>query len=364
MIKWSKKDKKGNILHNAIHAVRKEDLEELNIPIPDGWNTTTMEDALKGREPLVDILHDAGVQELDVAAILSLPKWDIVTKLYGDNGPVIVGLDTCQQFQETIPQDQASIGIAGLFNTGTNPMNMYLEENCIMPNIKHERHGGMRFQVPWGKHVPASWKWNNTAGNDQKTNKTNVLPVVMVRDPYSWMQSMCKHPYTAKWLRPKGHCPGLVPLAEEKKRGHKSSTLNVTVKYKSMAYFDSLAHYWTQWYEQYLHADYPRLMVRFEDLQFHSRDMVDAICQCAGGVARNQDASFSYVVDSAKSFGPGHGGKKQVKTNMISAMIKYGSDTHRLDSLTKEDMEFAATHFNPAFMELFEYNVPEVPQSS
>lgn len=155
-----KMDKKGNILHNAIHAVRKEDLEDLNIPIPAGWNTTTMEDALKGRGPLVDILHDAGVQELDVVAILSLPKWDVVTKLYGDSGPVIVGLDTCHRFQDTIPQDQASIGIAGLFNTGTNPMNMYLEENCIMPHIKHERHGGMRFQVPWGKHVPASWKWN------------------------------------------------------------------------------------------------------------------------------------------------------------------------------------------------------------
>lgn len=184
----------------------------------------------------------------------------------------------------------------------------------------------------------------------------------MVRDPYSWMQSMCKHPYTAKWLRPKGHCPGLVPLAQDKNHGYKSSTLDVTVKYKATASFDSLAHYWTQWYEQYLHADYPRLMVRFEDLQFHSREMIDAICQCAGGVARQEDSSFAYVVDSAKSFGPGHGGKKQAKTNMISAMIKYGSDTHRLDSLTKEDMEFAATHFNPALMELFEYNVPEIPQ--
>jgi hypothetical protein len=155
-----KKDKKGNILHNAIHAVKKEDLEGLHIKLPDNWESMTMEQAVKGREPLVDILHDAGVDEIDVAAVLSLPKWETVTKLYGSEGPVVIGLETCEQFQKTIPLDEASIGIAGMFNTGTNPLNMYLEENCIMPNIKHERHGGMRFQVPWGKHVPASWKWN------------------------------------------------------------------------------------------------------------------------------------------------------------------------------------------------------------
>jgi hypothetical protein len=169
-----KKDKKGNILHNAIHAVKKEDLEGLHIKLPDDWEHMTMEDAVKGREHLVDILHDAGVDELDVAAVLSLPKWETVTKLYGSVGPVIIGLETCEEFQKTIPLDKASIGIAGMFNTGTNPMNMYLEENCIMPNIKHERHGGMRFQVPWGKHVPASWKWNVSNWDVEAFAKTDT----------------------------------------------------------------------------------------------------------------------------------------------------------------------------------------------
>lgn len=186
----------------------------------------------------------------------------------------------------------------------------------------------------------------------------------MVRDPYSWMQSMCKHPYTAKWTRGKDHCPGLVPTLKDKARGNNGSdTLNVTVKYREMAYFDSLADYWTEWYEEYLHADYPRLMVRFEDLQFHAREMVDAICQCAGAVPRDKSGGFSYVVDSAKSFGPGHGGNQQPKTNMVSAMIKYGSDEHRFDGLTKEDMEFAATHLSPELMKLFDYNIPDVPES-
>ena len=36
-------------------------------------------------------------------------------------------------------------------------------------------------KVPWGKHTLASRKWTNTAGNDSKVNKTNVLPVAIVR---------------------------------------------------------------------------------------------------------------------------------------------------------------------------------------
>jgi hypothetical protein len=108
-----KKDGKGNIVHKAIHAVKKEDLEGLLGNLPDNYESITMEEAIRGREPLVDILHDAGVEEMDVAAILSLPKWEIVTQLYGKNGPVVIGLDTCQQFRDTTLLDDASIGIAG-----------------------------------------------------------------------------------------------------------------------------------------------------------------------------------------------------------------------------------------------------------
>lgn len=85
-----------------------------------------------------------------------------------------------------------SIELTGMFNTGTNPFAMYIESNCVMPHNTHDSHGGTRWQVPWGKHTLASRKWTNTAGHDYKVNKTNVLPVAIVRDPYSWMQSMVR----------------------------------------------------------------------------------------------------------------------------------------------------------------------------
>ena len=65
---------------------------------------------------------------------------------------------------------------------------MYMNANCVMPENKKEKYGGMRWQVPWGKHMVAKRKWTNTVQNDRKVNKTTVMPVVAIRDPYSWMQ--------------------------------------------------------------------------------------------------------------------------------------------------------------------------------
>ena len=360
------KDHKGNIVHKEIHSVKLDDLKGLKLNLPDNIQNITMEEAIKGRETIVNTLKDAGVDNMEVGAVLALPKWSDVTQLYGKNGPVVIGLDTCERFRNTVSIEEASIGIAGMFNTGTNPLNMYLGSNCIMPHIskKADRYGGMRFQVPWGKHTPASRKWTNTASKDGKVNKTAVLPVIMTRDPFTWMQSMCKHPYAAYWGT-RGymeHCPGLVPNEIDKKRGHwgqhNGTSFGVTVKYNPPINYESLAHYWSKWHWEYLEADYPRLIVRFEDLQFHPRELVDVICQCAGGVARNDAGAFTYVVDSAKSFGPGHGPQKAEKTNMITGMIKYGTGANRRNKLSKEDLDYAAQHFDPELMSLFEYTLP------
>lgn len=105
--------KTGKVLHKTITSVKKEDLKGLVDNLPENMDTITYEEAIDGRERLVEILTDAGVEELDVPTVLSLPKWSQVTKLYGD-GPVVIGLETCQRFRETIPPDDASIGTAGM----------------------------------------------------------------------------------------------------------------------------------------------------------------------------------------------------------------------------------------------------------
>jgi hypothetical protein len=72
--------------------------------------------------------------------------WSTVTELYGDI-PIILGLERCHEFQTDhfrFPLWDASVGTAGLFNTGTNPFAMYLEQNCKLPYNKSNRAGGTR----------------------------------------------------------------------------------------------------------------------------------------------------------------------------------------------------------------------------
>jgi hypothetical protein len=68
--------------------------------------------------------------------------------------------------------------------------------------------------------------------------------------------------------------------------------------------FKSLVHFWSEWYRQYLDADFPRLIVRFEDLLFHPKEMIDIVCQCAGAVSKDE-GKFEYIEDKNAKWGPG-----------------------------------------------------------
>jgi hypothetical protein len=141
--------KKGGVLHKPITSVKKEDLKGLLDEMPDNIDTITYEEAIEGRERLVEILTDAGVEELDVPTILNLPKWSSVTKLYGD-GPVVIGLETCERFRETIPLDDASIGTAGMnvkgiyftrFPFGTNQLDYLILIAFVMIYCRNVQYG-------------------------------------------------------------------------------------------------------------------------------------------------------------------------------------------------------------------------------
>jgi hypothetical protein len=93
----------------------------------------TMIEATKGREKIIKILEDAGIVEASVVDILSLPKWDQVTNLYGPS-PVIVGLDTCKKFQSKVSLKDRYIGVSGMFNSGTTAFGISLQANCGYPN--------------------------------------------------------------------------------------------------------------------------------------------------------------------------------------------------------------------------------------
>ena len=60
--------------------------------------------------------------------------------------------------------------------------------------------------APWGKHSPATWRGRHAVtAPDNVSDVESTLPLVIVKDPLSWMASLCV------WQRPLGTLPGLVP---------------------------------------------------------------------------------------------------------------------------------------------------------
>jgi hypothetical protein len=318
----------------------------------------TMPQAMQGREPIIAILKDAGIFEANVNDILKLPKWSQVTDLYGKD-PVVLGLEKCKEFRRRVPLEARYIGVAGMFNSGTTAFGLSLQANCRFPNHKFNRTNdvvtdvnGILNQVPWAKHKPARSKNDHTI--HPNITKDNVLPVVLVRDPYYWMHSMCKQGYGVRWDHNEKHCPNLIPNDFDRqrfKRLRHAESVPVWMgrSPKTGPTWKSLTHYWNDWYESYLGVDFPRLVIRFEDTLFHGKQVMDLVCQCGG--AQQAASHFTYLVDEAKW------NHKHAQNNMLSAMMKYGTDAGRYRNMTDDDLRFAHDTLNMSLMETFKYQL-------
>ena len=320
----------------------------------------------EGRERIIATFADAGVH-LDNATLQSLPTWNDIVRNIGD-APRIYGLQHCERYRALIPPVQRNVACCGMFNSGTNLVMRLLKENCKIPeridyygwNGTFEAWGmgpadahGMRWQVPWGKHTAAKYRKHHSTKRAAQIVKETVLLVVTIRNPYVWMKSMCHNTYTAKW--PRGRrgnlCPHLVWDARS------MTPTNLTVQYGNYEdVFDSLAHLWNGWYHQYWkEADYPFLLVRFEDLIFHTKNVTTQICHCAGGIIRT-DRPFFYIVESAKA-GPGHG-RKEDRTGMVQAWIRYGNALPVRGGFSKVDYKAARKFLDRDLMDIFGYQHP------
>jgi len=150
-------------------------------------NSTTRQD-----NPLLRMFFEAGVKietELTTEERAKLPTvWHNLKEMYGNSSePIIWGLQTCQAYRDKVPDKrQRYTAVAGLFNTGTNAMEFHLQHNLKMPS---------KWQVPWGKHRVPAVRLNHTAAGMDKLNREHVMPIIMIRDPFAFMQSMCKSPY-------------------------------------------------------------------------------------------------------------------------------------------------------------------------
>jgi len=312
--------------------------------------------AINSLHPIEAILANAGVEITDEIKQQFPPKDDI-RQMYGSE-PIILGLDRCERFRETVVTGDGFIAPAGMFNTGTNLLQELLVKNCYLPE-RIQKHGegntGMRWQVPWGKHSPVSWRYKHAAPTMTTLNQTEFLPAVVIKDPYTWMDSMCRHSYAANWKHISDHCPNLIPISdEEKKEIHGEDTFKVNIRYSdtNVTHHTSIADIWNTWYGDWIDADFPRLIVRFEDLLFHAESVVQQVCECGGGTL-HEDKKFEYSVDSAKS-GAAHKGSN----GLVKSMVKYGNRSNRLIAFTPQDLKYAIETVRDDIMKKFGYLTP------
>ena len=331
-------------------------ITNLNNSVTDTIASTSV-DVPPGKERLVLILNEAGYDYLDQESIEKLPTWDRVVQLFGDS-PRILGLDTCQAFRESVDPRNAFLAPAGPFNSGTNLLAELLWQNCALPKLRRRLDSsGKRSQTNWGKHNPPRIRLQ--IHRYKSVNNTAILPVVAVRDPFTWMQSMCRRSYTAFWIHSSQHCPNLVPIEQELKRRKRHGNPNkgpppVRVRYNSLnTTHTSLVHMWNDWYDEYIQADFPRVFVRMEDLVFHARNVTDTVCQCVGGQLKRK--KIVYLQESAKK---GDTTKGQYETTLLDAMIRYGS-LNRTEGMTQHDAAYARTALHRDLMDMFSYTIPD-----
>ncbi|CAB9524040.1 expressed unknown protein [Seminavis robusta] len=181
------------------------------------------------KEKLLLLLRNhAGLTTLSYEHYNLLPTWAQVASMYGDQ-PRLQGAtpETCRAFQTAAATAGwgKALAVAGMFNSGTNLLADTLLHNCAIP--QHETNNnlpkageGIMWQMPQGKHAPPPQQegWFVERGNDKSHM---ILPIVMIRDPFLWMKSLCHNFYTAHWPKflpidsPDNHCPALWPTQYE-----------------------------------------------------------------------------------------------------------------------------------------------------
>ncbi|KAG7342006.1 hypothetical protein IV203_007098 [Nitzschia inconspicua] len=372
---------------------------------------TTSSDHLDGRQeknidPLLRILRHANMtinknkdDPLYQNLYDRLPDWNQVQERFGE--PKILGLDRCAAFNAMSPPKYRAMGPAGPFNSGTNFLYNLLTENCYVPppegRSKHSGMTGILWQVPWGKHQSPRFRESHRHKSLRKIAKSMdlevneyTLPIVMVRDPFIWFQSMCKVRYAAHWYHiVPDHCPNFIPNHVEREWFHKSKlelrriydgdvwkidnvlekanfTLDNTegpipvwVRYKSETRNHlSLAHMWLEWYEEYFSADWPRLMVRLEDLVFYPHETLRQICECYDGAVYVGDDMLSLTLESVKGGSDNIHGKAEDRSGLIDAMINHALQ-NRTKGMTMADYTFSTALLRDSKMrQEFGYTVP------
>lgn len=148
----------------------------------------------------------------------------------------------------------------------------------------------------------------------------------------------CMESYGVHWAKQRSRCPNLLRNATT------TNAVSVDWEGKFQDTADSIADLWSSWTREYFDADFPRLIIRFEDQLFHGEKVMKLISECSGLPMKEP---FTYMFNKSKV----HGNPE----SFISAMSKYSSLKGRQTTMVPDDLNYAKTALDPELMRIFRY---------
>jgi hypothetical protein len=302
-----------------------------------------------------------------------LPTWNSVTELYGRE-PIIVGMDTCEMYRSQVHSTN-TIAIGGLPNTGTNSINWNELFESYKERIGHE----LDFNTPNIKE----FSWANQTIHVRRIDPItgeSLLPIILVRDPYQWMATTCDNHTDIRLMSEMGQisCPNLMHLAST---GNGSTTTNArqirtTLPNGTMVHdpYSSLSDLLSRWNNHFLQADWPRLMIRYEDLLFHTGHVLDKIMECLSGqhaspntqYQQKESVTSSLPSTTSSSFLRRPSGNIwrpdediEIDNDFVEALVRNGKHTHRTLPVNEHDSEYLWSALNRNLIQVFHYEQPE-----
>lgn len=170
---------------------------------------------------------------------------------------------------------KTGVQVMGLQDTGTNLLAQLLYKNFGGQLVHYDSTASLEKRGVW-KHASPAWIDAKVPQAFDNLKNHTVVPVVMVRNPLSWLRSIKKAPYElAKcvdgddWLEK--------PCAHNFPAGYVKESFGMKLK----AQFQHLTGLWARWTESYepiLRKHFGKvLIVRYEDLVQHTEHVVRRI---------------------------------------------------------------------------------------
>jgi hypothetical protein len=315
---------------------------------------------------LANVLSQAGINVTEKHPEIEkqLPTmWNQIKSLYYSQttGPVILGKEGCANFRKQFGRN-ATVGIAGMFNSGTNAALRNIQRNIGIPGNNASVWGkrddayhdlnGILFQVPW-------WKHNSDLAVDRNPEAdAHILPIVVVRDPFTWRNSMCKASYVTSW---EGMHTSSPKFWHEKRTDNTStihtSEIRVNLKWaphKRTLKYESLMELWNAFYGSYLNATFPRLLVRMEDIILYLPQVIEEVRECVGAYSKHDKVE----VYTALSKSHGKRTQQERDNGLLSNIVKLADANRRIADLSDLELEYSQSKLDPELMKLFQYQMP------